>query len=284
MTNIKFTKPSRKIISLIIVVVALISSILFIKYGGGNIGNPSSLTYSVTDINSFNEKNQTNDTQSLNDLLGIGDSTSTDTTDNANTSDLVSRSLYAGYLSLSQNGDSSADSQKSLASGIASQAVQAFTYDTFSPENLKIISSPSKEEIKFYATSLATIQNNILADMAKESSLSKNIQLTKISQIYKNAAKNVYDLPVPVDIANSSLNIANNYNIVSSVYNNLANADKDPVTATISLKYFQQAEVAQRPSINALANYFQDSGIIFTSDDVGIYWNQFVTNLPSSSR
>ncbi|MFA6463755.1 MAG: hypothetical protein WCV55_01990 [Candidatus Paceibacterota bacterium] len=272
---IKFTKPSKKIVALLIIVVSIIAGILILKYKQ-NIKAfiPPSLTYSVTDINTYNRE-QSTDSQYLNNLLGIENASSTNATDTANTSDLVSRSLYAGYLALSQSGDTSADSQQSLAKEIASKAAQSFTYETYSAENLKFISTPTKENVKFFASSLASIQNNILMGMAKESVDQNNVKLKNIAQIYRDAAKNVYDLLIPIDIAESTLGIVNNYSIVASVYDALAVADSDPVQATIAIGYLQQANSSQTKYVNNLANYFKYSGIIFTSDEVGRYWNDF---------
>ena len=279
MSSINFTKPSKKIISLLIVVVAIIGSILVIKYKQEHPSTPSSLSYSVTDINSFNSANgQDPATQNLNNILSTYNSTSSDATDTANVSDLVARSLYAGYQSLQQSNDTSSDSQQSLAAGIAAQATQSFTYQPYSLQNLKVISMPTKEEISSFASSLAIIQNNILSEIAGTNSDQSNIKLEKVSKIYKNAADNVNDLQVPVDVANTVIDIINNYSIVSSVYADLGNADKDPVIATVAIKYFQQAEQSQKTDVSAIANYFRDSGIIFTSDDAGSYWSQFVTN------
>ena len=279
MSSINFTKPSKKIISLLIVVVAIIGSILVIKYKQEHPSTPSSLSYSVTDINSFNSANgQDPATQNLNNILSTYNSTSSDATDTANVSDLVARSLYAGYQSLQQSNDTSSDSQQSLAAGIAAQATQSFTYQPYSLQNLKVISMPTKEEISSFASSLAIIQNNSLSEIAGTNSDQSNIKLEKVSKIYKNAADNVNDLQVPVDVANTVIDIINNYSIVSSVYADLGNADKDPVIATVAIKYFQQAEQSQKTDVSAIANYFRDSGIIFTSDDAGSYWSQFVTN------
>ena len=284
MAHVNFTKPSKKIVSLLIVVAAIISSILVIKYRQDHPFIPSSLSYSVTDINTFNSANgQDADSQNLANLLSGYNSTSSDATDTANTSDLVARSLFAGYQSLSDNGDSSNDSQQNLASGIAAQVAQSFTYQTYSPQTLKVISVPTKEEIRFFASSLATIQNNILNQIANTGSDQASVKLKKAAGIYKNAADSIYDLPVPIDIANSVIDIVDNYSIVSAVYTDLNNADNDPVMATIAIKYFQQAEQSQRADVAALANYFKDSGIIFTSDDIGNYWTEFQTSQPSGN-
>ena len=272
-------KPSKKIVSLIIVVLAIISGILIIKYGQGKTTKSPSLSYEVTDINTYNSSNApSNDSQNLNDLLGITDtSSSTEATDTANASDLVARSLYAGYLSLADKGDTSSDSQQSLALGIASQVANSFVYKVYPKENLKTITSPTKTEISFFASSLATIQNNILTDLAAEAMNNKKLDLHKVSQIYKNAASNVNDIPVPIDIANSDLDIINNYSIVSASYDYLDKGDSNPVMATMAIKYLQDAEKSQRMDVSALANYFKYSDIIFTSDDIGSYWGQFVT-------
>ncbi len=272
-------KPSKKIVSLIIVVLAIISGILIIKYGQGKAAGTPSLSYEVTDINTYNSTNvPSNDSQNLNDLLGITDtSSSTEATDTANTSDLVARSLYAGYLSLADKGDTSSDSQQSLAAGIASQVANSFVYKVYPGENLKTITTPTKNEISFFASSLATIQNNILTDLSNEATNNKKLDLHKVSEIYKNAASNVYDLPVPIDIANSDLDIINNYSIVSASYDYLDKGDSNPVMATMAIKYLQDAEKSQRGDVTALANYFKYSGIIFTSEDVGNYWGQFIT-------
>ena len=143
---------------------------------------------------------------------------------------------------------------------------------------MKLISVPTKEEISFFASSLATIQNSMLNDLAKESSDPANVKLEKVAKVYENAAQSVYDLSVPIDIASYDLDIVNNYSIVASSYTDLNNADSDPVMATIALKYFQDAEKSQRGDVEAMANYFQDNGIIFSSDEAGSYWNQFVTS------
>ncbi len=274
--NKPFPKPSKKIVSLLIVVVAIIASILVIKYKQDHPFTPSSLSYSVTDINTFNSANgEDAATQNLNNLLGIDNSTSSDVTGTGNVSDLVAKSLYTGVESLSQSGDTSADSQQSLVSGIAAAAAKNFTYKIYTAENLKLLSLPTKENVKFFASAVASIQNNILAGMAKESSGSGNVKLENIAKIYNNAAKSVYDLPVPVDIANTTLGIVNNYSIAASVYNTLANADQDPVKAATALGYLQQANQYQTDYVNTLARYFKYSGIIFTNDEVGSYWNDF---------
>ncbi|MEI6479199.1 MAG: hypothetical protein WCO18_02795 [bacterium] len=285
----KIQAPSKKIISLIIVCLAIIIGILVVNRKDAFTGN-SSLSYEVKDINTYNTDNaSTTDSQSLNDLLGITDqaSNSTDSADasSTNVSDLLARSLLSGLVSLSQNGDTSSDSEQNLATGLADQASQTFTYTEYTPDNLKIVSAPTKDSITFYASAVADVQNNILIGLANESADPANIKLKNITKVYKNAADTLYDLPVPIDLAASAINIINNYSIVSSVYADLDNSSKDPVLATIALKYFQDAAKSQRNNIIAMANYFRDNGIIFSSDDTGSYWNDFVTsnNVSTSS-
>ena len=114
-------KPSKKIISLLIVCLAIIGGILIVNRK--ITPSKASLSYSVTDINTFNSANaEDNSSQNLDNLLGVSDSTSTDATDTANTSDLVARSLFSGYKSLSESGDTSADSQQVLATNCCSAA------------------------------------------------------------------------------------------------------------------------------------------------------------------
>ncbi len=274
----KVKKPSKKIIALLIICLAIIASLLIITRKTLPIAAPA-LGYKIEDIQTYNsEHDNDQDSQELQNLLGNASSTD-DSADasSTNTSDLVARSLYAGYLQLSQNNDTSDQSKIDLTQSIVSQAAQNFAYTQFSPGNMNIVSDPNQQSIQFFASSLASIQEEILAGMVSESQKPGAINLSNISNIYTKAAQDVYNLPTPVDLSSTALDIANNYNITAAFYMDLYNEKKDPVTVEIAIKYFETAAANQTSDLNAIADYLKQSGIIFSPDEIGNYWSNFGT-------
>ncbi len=196
-------------------------------------------------------------------------------TENITKGDEISRELFSKYISLSQEGTTlSTDQKEKLVAEIVEKSRDGFSFKTYLLKDIKTIGAPSKEDTKFYASIVASIQANLYIELSKEAQKT-NPDVEKLSSIYQKAITDLLAVPAPSVIQDAHLGILNNYSIVSAMYKTISKFKEDPITATVALSYYKQASETQQYYMSMIADFIRYNDIIFPDGDVGNYWTHF---------
>ncbi len=189
-----------------------------------------------------------------------------------NENDFIKSLLTASY-SL-KNGDGG-ETLESATSKLTSIAEKSFTFKEYSFADLKSISGSSAESLRFYGSAFATVQVALLTDMAKNQDvIATNLKI--LGDIYAKAAKNLSEIAVPSDVLSIHLKIINNYSTVASAYYAFEDYRENPIKATIAIQAFSKASETHEKEVQTIASYLQQNGIIYSSQEVGGYWNRIL--------
>ena len=282
--NLNISKPSRKIIALIVVATITIlfmainkwwtrDSVSKSKVEQANVVTPEYTTF-VGDSSTIDS-----DQNGIPDWKQMIAGTSTKTTSNEESapktvSESVARSLFANAVYLSNNGQNniSSNDQDTLANNLVSTLQQSFTYKEYGASGMNISYNPSQDDIKDYASKFASFQIAMILEMqSKLGTIQGNVGA--LASIYDKEASNLYTLKVPAKIATSHLQVVNNFSRVASALRAIANEKEDPIQVPLAIRIYQDSGSSQETEIRTISDFIKNSGIIFGKDEEGAYWN-----------
>lgn len=185
----------------------------------------------------------------------------------------LSKNLLTQLVYLKQNGGLTAENKQELVKSLTSFTAESFSYRTYKKEELLIIENSTSDDLRIYASNFATIQVDLLTNIAQRGDAIIN-DVGVLSSIYAASAKKLSEIAIPRVLADIHVNIVNNYSIVSKALESFKD-DSDPAKKTIAIGAYQNATVNQEQSLGIIATYLRQNGILFTSDQVGDYWNNF---------
>lgn len=189
-----------------------------------------------------------------------------------NENDFIKSLLTASY-SLKNGG--SGETVEQATAKLTSIAEKSFTFKQYTFSDLRSVSTVSKENLRFYGSAFATAQVALLTDMAKNQDLiATNLKI--LGDIYAKAAKNLSEISVPSDLLSIHLKIINNYSTVASAYYAFASHKESPIKATVAIQAFSKASETHEKEVKTIASYLQQNGIIYSSQEVGGYWNRIL--------
>lgn len=207
-----------------------------------------------------------------NSVLDKKESASQKTIKNTVTSEL-SKNLLSELIKLKQDGELTTENKNKLVNELASFTKQSFVYKKYSKDTFLILPNATTEDIRTYASNIATIQMNLITQIAqKGDAIINNIDI--LSALYKETGKQVSQIAVPSIFSDIHLIIANNYAIVSESLL-VFKEDFDPAKKSVYIGAYQQAVTDQEQALGIIATYLRQNGISFTADQVGNYWNNF---------
>ena len=189
-----------------------------------------------------------------------------------NENDFIKSLLTASY-SL-KNGNSGETVEEATAK-LTSIAEKSFTFKKYNFADLRSINTVSNENLRFYGSAFATVQVTLLTDMAKnQQAIATNLKI--LGDIYAKAAKNLSEISVPSDVLSIHLKIINNYSTVASAYYAFEEYRENPIKATVAIQAFSDASENHENEVKTIASYLQQNGIIYSSQEVGGYWNRIL--------
>lgn len=190
-------------------------------------------------------------------------------------SDRVAKNLATNFFQFKYNDTLSSSNAEELVNAISSSVEQITdTPNTYNFDRLRIAKNPSKEEIKFYGNSLATLQAGFMESLIAVNSITDSKQhLASVAQVYRNFSTQIINLTVPETIAQTHLNLANNFDLIGQQISSLKDSEKDPVLGLFAVQTYQSAHNQQAVLYKTISNYFKQNGILFDNNDVGSIWN-----------
>ncbi len=198
--------------------------------------------------------------------------TTTKSSEPESVSDTVARNLFANAVYMSNSGEITEESKQSLVNDLISGIQKSFTFKEYPANGLVTITDENQDKLRFYASSFATLQVGMILQMQKNISKIES-DMGVLGEIYSKQASDLYALQVPASIKDIHLQIVNNYSKGEAVFEAVANEKKDPMKLPFAMKVYQEIIVAQPALVRQIAQYIKNNGIIFTSNEVGGYWN-----------
>lgn len=220
-----------------------------------------------------NLANSTNEMASSTDLSALV----------TNQTDLVSQKLFANFAALQSSGNLNPQTITDLADNIASGLDTKATIQ-YKISDLNLINNASTKEIKDYANKFWTIRQKYMdlysqnpigsANFATDPlSSSFGSGFTATGDLYIKAANELSKLSIPSELAGLHLKLLNNYAASGQALKKLAQINTDSISAISGISTFSQYSDYEDIILSTMAQYFSESGIIFSNNEPGFGWN-----------
>lgn len=185
----------------------------------------------------------------------------------------ISKNLLTQLVYLKQNGELTTEKKEELVKSLTAFAGESFSYRVYKKEEMLILETSSAEELRTYASNFASVQVDLLTKISEKGDAIVN-NIVVLSDIYKNTAQQLSQIAVPKVFGDIHVNIVNNYSIAGKALEAFSD-DADPAKKTVAIGAYQNATSNQVQSLSIIATYLRQNGILFTSDQIGDYWNNF---------
>lgn len=157
--------------------------------------------------------------------------------------DALSRQFFASILALQQNGELNEDSLQSLASAVGENVSIAEINDTYTKDMLIIDDSVTLKKynsifmgiIKKYKDKDVGKELTIIAQGIANNDKQAFYALQDISKSYRIMGSEIVKIPVPYQISDIQLSIANNCNKIGTIINDMGQSTEDPMIGINSL-------------------------------------------------
>jgi hypothetical protein len=194
-------------------------------------------------------------------------------TQNLNQTDLLGRQLFSDYLNLSSKGQTTPDRINTLANSYADNILNLQTSSKVERNRLTI-TADTIASLNSYGTSIVTLRirygDKIEKEM-KDSGISDISDpkfadfMSNVSQLYKEAAADLVNMPVPQSLADNHLKLINNYLSSAEAAKAMANVTSDPLGAYAAINTHAKNEKEEDLLLGNIQATLAASGIIFSS-------------------
>jgi hypothetical protein len=191
-------------------------------------------------------------------------------------SDRLTKTIFTGYQYAQQADGVTDDSVSQVNDAVFSQIKTSdIPQGDFLLSQVRVFVPKTKSELRDYGNSLADIivsNYQLIADNPDK----YLDNLTNLSKIYNKIGSTIILQKSPIAMQTTQLNLANSYNLTGKGMDMVADQNKDPVKAMLGLKTVKELNTYQIEMLINIANYLNNNDIIFTSNEPGFFWNQYV--------
>jgi hypothetical protein len=201
----------------------------------------------------------------------IQNAISGDTSGANNFTQNLSKNFFTSYLSAQDESGGVADNDRikliqGVVTGTASTSVAVEKYGI---EDLNVVDTTDKTQIKSYANVFALIYKNNLTAYQRI----QEPDYEQTADYYQNLSRELLRLRVPREIADVQLSIINSYDQMHQALVDLVNYDADPVKGLLALQTYKNNNDTIATFYLKIADYLKKNGIIFTKDEPGFLWS-----------
>lgn len=192
-----------------------------------------------------------------------------------------SKNLYTASAYLSKNQVSDPASQQDVVNQLIAQEASKITTKQYSLSDINVAKTESKESIKTYGNSVATILQSMISEKSITddfSSVQGYIEtqdkeaLVPISKDYikvKTSFDKLLSLSVPLSAATYHTMVLNRVGEYRDTLYNLSQIETDPMRAMLLIQKYPEITLKTLRIYAQLSNYFDTKNIVFTSKDPG---------------
>lgn len=241
---------------------------------GDGIPDAEEVKKKITEIDT---KGETGDSDKT-DIEGETYATDTET-------DIISKKLFAEYINLKQSGNFNEESVAATANNLVSEEIQnKKVIQYYFPKDIKTFPSDNKLLLKSYGNSFASIKTKYEKQYLENPLVREGgtVNLTdpeflkgliRVSEVYKNMALELSKIAAPKDLAETHLEILNNYMASSDGLKEMSALSTDPVLGMIGTQRHMEAEEKGKDLLKTVAENLFENGIIFSKNEAGNMWN-----------
>ncbi len=265
---ISLRKPSKRIIILLICAFVVIGGVVWRK-STRQKQIPSTPSKSVLNILSNFDNNY-----DLTDPLE--DETPTDTdlqlSENTTISEAVSKNLFATTVYMSDNNNATSDNVSALVDNLVNGVQNSFIFKEYNKSSLPIIKTETQENLRFYASSFATLQMKLLTKISEsQDAIDKDNKV--LSDIYSKQASDIFALDTPKELADIQIRIINNFSKTAAAFLILSKQKEDPLKLPLAVRAYQEASSEQDSLFKQVGQFLNKNDIINSLDgNARKYW------------
>ncbi len=209
-----------------------------------------------------------NDRLDKSKTLTVEANTNTDVT----ISEEVSKNLFANAVYLSNNDGVTEENVATLVDNLINGVQDTFTFKEYMLSDLPVIQNPTKDDLRFFASTYTTLQIALLEKLAV------NTEPEAMAKIYNDHAKSLYMLKTPSTIGGTQLQAINNFSKVSAVFDAMSKQKEDPLKLPLAVRAYQDAAAEQPELIKVIGEYLNKNDIINSLDGTAKnYWTLSIT-------
>ena len=211
--------------------------------------------------------------------------TPTSNTGSTNQTDILSKQVFSNYMVLQQSGNLNDQNVQDLTEQLSDQILASSpSAKVYTLSDIKIISNPTKEDIKNYGNQFFIIrtrsQNMYIRNITAPNSpiLDSSINGTAntfvlMGNVYEKIVADLLKLPVPNVLVNLHLQLVNNYAGSAFGLKKFNELNADPIAAVSGLSQYGKNSQEEETLVEKIGQYFIENGIIFSATDPGYGWN-----------
>jgi len=198
--------------------------------------------------------------------------------------EVLSRTLFAQYLELQQQGVSVNENvAEGLTSAIATQlgATSANTTTTYTQSSLSILDRSDAATLRQYGNTLGdllagapSVQNNellALASFSQSGNPTDLVALAPIIENYEALIASFLRVPTPVLFVNTHLQIINGFEQTKIALQGMQSLKTDPFTTIVALQNYQVGTALLSAGFSGLRETFTQSDVRFAEEEPGYY-------------
>lgn len=186
-------------------------------------------------------------------------------------------------LSLSESDLDPSEYEQFYADFIKSELQSLVPQDElFYKDDLEVQKNPSKEDITLYGNAVGEIIQRNSPDLEHEKEIFKKLiekggrqgelDLRKIAEGYKRIANETSQVSVPEEVSATHLLFINQMKAAGLLIENMSFIQQDPLRALIAFNQYLEVSKPFVDSMNAIAVYFEQQGISYSSDEYGSFF------------
>ncbi|MEI8061850.1 MAG: hypothetical protein WCG97_00945 [bacterium] len=191
-------------------------------------------------------------------------------------SDRVTKKIFSGYMYAQQTDGVTDQSTADVTSVVMGQINQSdLPQPEFLANQVHFFVPTSKDQIKQYGNNLADVivQNYQIVANNKEKYANN---LTEMAKIYSQIGYNIMKVKAPIEMNVEQSSLANSFVLASEGMKMVALQETDPVKSLLGLKTVKEVGQSQSQVLINISQYFKKNDIIFSTNDSGAFWNQFM--------
>jgi flagellar motor component MotA len=276
--------PSKKVLSVFIVMAALVAAII-ITFGRDKASSAISYTSNLVAGEKVkipenpNWQNELSGAVQNAELVQTEEDTSTDGT----LTDTVSTGFMSNYLALKESGKLDSTSAQKLIDQTISYVDQTSTKAiTVTQSDLNVVADNGKQSIMDYGEALGNIAKNkkpadlkeefgILMQVVQSGDASKINELDDIIASYEKMAAELTKMPVPKTFVKAHLDIVSGMSGMALAFTEIKSVLSDPVKGLSALQRYQKNMVLLSQATNATIIFIKQNNIVYKQGSGGYY-------------
>jgi hypothetical protein len=185
-----------------------------------------------------------------------------------NISQVVSRDLFAKFMSLQTSGNLNSDTQAMVVSDVISSIDPGSIPPRYSLVDVRVVDT-NEASLKSYGNKVAEEIFNLQKSVTPQTTNTQGLSS------YLSTIETLKNIQVPNTLGLTHLQLLNNFNASYQMLILLAEYEKDPVRGIIALKSLQTNNQNALDLFKTIASEIKNNDIIFDKAEAGYLWNTY---------